>query len=139
MTGMGIMRNRRFRRWVAGGLAVTWLFTVLACAMDTDAMAADPVHASQAASPMHPGPAHHPDGDTRDDTCCQAQSSAILSFDAIKLPQAAMLPVIVPVALLLLSAVQSSLLGVTVVPERRAGRRRFELLVHSLQAQAPPR
>lgn len=139
MTGMGILRNKRFRRWVASGLAVTWLFTVLACALDTDAIAADPVHASQAASPMHSGPAHHPDGDTRDDGCCQAQSSAILSFTAIKLPQAAVLPVIMPVALLLLSAVQYTLPGVTGVPDRNAGRRRSEFLVHSLQAQAPPR
>lgn len=139
MTGMCILRNRRFRRWVASGLAVTWLFTVLACAMDTDAIAADPIHATQSASLMHSNPAPHHDGDTKDDTCCQAQSSAIISFNVFKLPHLAVLPVIVPIALLLKFAVQLTLLSVTVVPDRNTDRRRFRFLVHSLQAQAPPR
>lgn len=139
MTGMEVIRNRRLRRWVASGLTATWLFTVLACAMDTDAVAVEPAQVSQLVSPVHSGSAHHHDGDTKEDPCCQSQSSAIISFNVIKLPHAAVLPMIMPIALLLMFAVQFTLLRVTVVPERNASRRRFRFLVHSLQAQAPPR
>ena len=139
MTGMQVLRNRRFRRWVAGGLAVTWVFTVLACAVDTDAVAAEPAQVSQPASPAHSGPIHHHGGDTQDDPCCQSQANVVLSFNAVKLPHVTAQPVIVPVALLLVSTLPFALLGVTAVPDRNAVRRRFEFLVHSLQAQAPPR
>ena len=138
MTSMQVLRNRRFRRWVACGLAVTWLFTVLTCAVDTDAVAAEPTQASQLASPVQSGPAHNHDGDTQDDPCCQSQSNAVVSFNAVKLPQVNTLAVLVPLALLLMFTLPFTLLGVTVAPDRDSGRRRFEFLVHSLQAQAPP-
>ena len=139
MAAMQVLRNRRFRRWVAGGLAVTWLFTVLSCAVDTDAATAEPTHVSQPVSPAHSGPAHHHDGDTQSDPCCQSQASAVVSFNAIKLPHVTALPVIVPVALLLMFALPFTLLRVTAAPDRDATRRRFKFLIHSLQAQAPPR
>ena len=139
MTGMHALRNRRFRRWFAGGLAVTWLFTVLACAVDTDAVAAEPAQVSQPTTPVRSGPVHHHGGDTKGDPCCQSQASAVISFDAVKFPQVTALPVIVPVALLIMFALPFTLPGVTVAPDRDAVRRRFEFLVHSLQAQAPPR
>ena len=139
MTGMHALRNRRFRRWVAGGLAVTWLFTVLSCAVDTDAVAGEPAHVSHSSSPAHSGPAHHHEGDTKDDPCCQSQANAVVSFNAIKLPHVTLLPAIVPVALLLIFTLPFTLLGVTATPDRTSDRRRFEFLVHSLQAQAPPR
>ena len=139
MTGMHALRNRRFRRWTAGGLAVTWLFTVLTCAVDTDALAAEPAQVSQPATPVHFNPAHHHGGDTQDDPCCQSQANAVISFNAVKLPHVTALPVIVPVALLLLFTLPFALLGVTAVPDRNPIRRRFEFLAHSLQAQAPPR
>lgn len=139
MTGMNALRNRRFRRWVAGGLAVAWLFTVLACAVDTDALAAEPSQVSQAASPIHSGPTHHHNGDTQDDPCCQSQANAVISFNAVKLPHVTALLVIAPVTLLLMFTLPFALLGVTAVPDRNPVRRRFEFLVHSLQAQAPPR
>ena len=139
MTGMRALRNRRFRRWIAGGLAVSWLFTVLVCAVDTDAVAAEPAKVTQPASSTHSGPAHHHDGDTKDDPCCQSQANAVVSFNAVKLIHVTVLPVIVPVALLLMFALPFTLLGVTAAPDRYAVRRRFEFLVHSLQPQAPPR
>ena len=139
MTGMHTLRNRRFRRWVASGLAVTWLFTVLSCAVDTDAAAAGPVHVSQSSSPAHSGPSHHHEGDTKDDPCCQSQASAVVSFNAIKLPHVTLLPALLPVALLLLFTLPFTLLGATAAPDRASDRRRFEFLAHSLQAQAPPR
>ena len=138
MTAMQVFRNRRFRRWLAGGLAVTWLFTVLACAVDTDAVAAEPVHISQSASPTHSAPAHHHNGDTKDDPCCQSQASAVVSSNAIKLPHVTVLPAMLPVVLLLMFTLPFTLLGVTVIPDRTADRRRFKFLIHSLQAQAPP-
>ena len=123
---------------MAGSLAVTWLFTVMACSMETDAVAAAaPV--SQLESAAHSTSATQPGGDSQDDACCQVQAGAIVSFDAVKLPQAAMLPALMPVVLLLASSVLVEPLQIPAVPDRDALRRRSELLVHSLQAQAPPR
>ena len=120
---------------MAGSLAVTWLFTVMACSMETDAVAAA-APASQLGSAAHSAPGG---GDSPDDACCQVQAGAIVSFNAVKLPQAAMLPALVPVVLLLASSALVEPLQIPAVPDRDALRRRSELLVHSLQAQAPPR
>lgn len=139
MAGMHSLHNRRFRRWVASGLAATWLFTVLACAADTDAIAADTIHTWQSPSPARSVPAHRHDGATQGDPCCQSQASAIVSFNAVKLPHVTELPVIIPIAILLILALPFTLICVAVIPDRNANRRRFELLVHSIQAQAPPR
>ena len=139
MTGMQALRSRRFRRWAAGGLAVTWLFTVLSCAVDTDAVAAEPAQVSHSSSPAHSGSAHHHEGDTKDDPCCQSQASAVVSFDAIKLPHAALLHALLPIALLFIFTLAFIPLGLTATPDRTIDRRRFEFLIHSLQAQAPPR
>ena len=118
---------------------MTWLFTVLVCAVDTDAVAEEPAHVSQLTSPVHSGPLHHHDGGSLDDPCCQWQATAVPSFDVVKVPHAAMLPALVPVVLLLMVALPFTLLRVTVTPDPNAVRRRFEFLAHSLQAQAPPR
>ena len=139
MTGMHILRNRCLRRWIAGGLAVTWLFTVLACAVDTDAVAADETPVPQLASPDQSRPAHHHDNGTQDDPCCRSQASTITSFSPVKLPQVTALSVIVPVALLIILALPLTLLGMAAAPDRYAVRRRSVFLIHSLQAQAPPR
>lgn len=134
MTVMSLFRNRRLRRWTAGGLAVTWLFTVLACAVDIDTAAAD-----EAPAPQLVSQAHHHDGATQDDPCCQTQANAIVSFNPVKLPHVTALPAIVPAALLLIFALPFTLPRLRIAPDRYAIRRRPEFLVHSLQAQAPPR
>ena len=136
MTAMRILRNRRFRRWVAGGLVLTWLFTLMACAVDTDVIAAP--DQTQTLSTLHTSSTQQPSGDTHDDPCCQWQASSIVSSKAVKLPQAAILTVLLPVVLLLVLFMPSAPIGVTVTPDRYAVRRRFEFLAHSLQAQAPP-
>ncbi|HEY1992659.1 MAG TPA: hypothetical protein VGH71_09380 [Gammaproteobacteria bacterium] len=132
---MYALRNRRFRRRIAGGLVLLWLFTVLACATDQDAVTG-PANAAPTAQPQA-GPNHH--GDVLDDGCCQLQSSAVASFDAVKLPHAMAQPAILPAVLLLLCSLPSMLMGVAVAPERYAVRRRYEFFARSLQPQAPPR
>jgi len=137
MNGMRILRNRRFKRWVAGGMAVAWLFTLLACALDTDA--AEAPAKAQSLSAFHTSAGHQTGGDTHDDPCCQWQVSSIVSFNAVKLPQVAVLMTILPAVLLLILTMPSVPISVAAAPDRYAVRRRFEFLVHSLQAQAPPR
>lgn len=139
MIGMRGFRNRRFRRWVAGGLAVLWLFTVLACAADTDAPIAAPAHSPQSTSSAHSIPVSPPGDGTQDDACCQVQAAAVVGWSMVKLPHMTMPAVTMPLALLLLLALPSALLGVSVVADPAAIRRRSRLLVHSLQPQAPPR
>ena len=139
MTGMRGFRNRHFRRWVAGGLAVLWLFTVLACAADTDASTAAPAHSPQFASSAHSIPVPPPGDGTQDDACCQAQASAVVGWSAVKLPYMTMPAVTMPLALLLVLALPYALLGMSVVSDPSATKRRSRLLVHSLQPQAPPR
>ena len=136
---MQSLRNRRFKRWLAGSLAVTWLFTVMACAVDTDGVGTEAVHVSQSMSLGDSGVPHHHDGGSQDDPCCQWQSSTVISFNAVKLPQATVLMAILPVVLLLMLSRPSTPIRVATAPDRYAVRRRFQFLVHSLQAQAPPR
>jgi hypothetical protein len=137
---MGALRNGRFRRWLASGLALTWLFTVLACTVDTDAIAAEQNSVSEIASPAdHDGALHHHDGGSLDDPCCQTQASTIVSSNTVKLPHAVMLPVLMPVVLLLLLVAPLILPSAVATPDRDDTRRRPEFLVHSLQPQAPPR
>ena len=139
MTGMHALRNRRFRRWVAGGLALTWLFTVLACAVDTDAVAAAPAHVSHLASPSQSGSTNQHDGGTQDDPCCQWQASAVPSLNLVKLPTLFASPMIVSLVLLFVFAPSATVLSVGAARDENLIRRRFEFLAHSLQAQAPPR
>lgn len=137
MTGMTAFRNNRIRRWLAGGLAVTWLFTVMTCAFDSDAAAAGPLQTSQHAA--LDAAQHQGGGDSLDDSCCQLQAGTIASFDVVKLPPAGALLALVSIVLLLSFAVRVTESSVPVVPGHDAVRRRFEFLAHSLQAQAPPR
>lgn len=139
MTGMHGFRNTHFRRWVAGGVAVLWLFTVLACAADTDAPTAAPDHSSQLSSSVHSVPVSPPDDGTQDDACCQIQATAMTSSAVGALPHVTILTVTMPLVLLLLLVLPFTLLGVTAASEQDAIRRRSRLLVHSLQPQAPPR
>lgn len=135
---MQTFRNGRFTRWVASGLAVTWLFTVLTCAVDPDAVAADESQGSQLATPAEPAVDHHPDGDDHD-VCCDVQANAIVSSSAVKPLPGMTLTAIVPAAALFTPPVLGMSVRVPAIPDRDRYRRRSELLIHSLQAQAPPR
>ena len=135
---MRILRNRRLRRYVAGSVAVMWLFTVFACAVDSDAIAMEPAHTAQLASLADSGATHHPDGDITDDPCCQAQSNVVVSFSAVKLPQAMWLAVLAPLAVLAVFTLSFLSRGASAAPDRNNGRRRFEFIAHFLEAQAPP-
>lgn len=135
MTAMGALRNRRFRRFVAAGLAVTWLFTVLACAMEGDL--AESAQATQLAADLHTDPSHQ-HGGSQDDDCCQLQAGSIPSFNVVKLPNVIALPAIVSLIFLLVLTLPTALLRVGMATDEHVLRRRFDFLAHSLQAQAPP-
>lgn len=139
MTYMNALRNRRFRRWVAGGLAVTWLFTVLACAVDGELVAAEPAHATRLATDNHAGSSHNQGGESPDDGCCQWQATSIPSFNIVKLPSVLFVPAIVSLVFLLVFILPVTVLRIGVVPDDYPVRRRLLFLAHSLQAQAPPR
>ena len=136
MTGMTTFRNNRIRRGLAGSLAVMWLFTVMACAFDSDAAAPEPLQTTQHA--VLGGTPHQGDV-SLDDPCCQLQAGTLASFDVVKLPPMNALWALVSIVLLLSFAVRETESSVPVAPGHDAVRRRFEFLVHSLQAQAPPR
>lgn len=130
MPGMHGFRNKHFRRWLAGGLAVLWLFTVLVCAADTDALAEPPAQTAQATGQA--APAQQP----ADDDCCRLQAGALPASSAAAAPAPFYFA-----ALLLPSAVSmpvatQMLVRAPVVQD--AVPRRYSLLVHSLQPQAPP-
>lgn len=137
MTGMTTFRNNRIRRGLAGSLAVMWLFTVMACAFDSDAAVVGGLQTSQHLA--LDAAQHRGDGDSLDDACCQLQAGTLASFDVVKLPPAGALLALVSIVLLLSFAVRETESSVPVAPGHDAVRRRFEFLVHSLQAQAPPR
>ena len=139
MTYMNALRNKRFKRWVAGGLAVTWLFTVLACAMDGELVAAEPAHATQLATGAQTGSHHNQGGESPDDGCCQWQATSIPSFNVVKLPNVLTFPAIVSLVVLFMLSLPTTLLRIGVVPDEHPPRWRFEFLAHTVQAQAPPR
>ena len=116
---------------------MTWLFTITTCAFDSDAAAAEPLQTSQHAA--LDAIQHQGGGDSLDDPCCQLQAGTLASFDVVKLPPMGALSALVSIALLLTFAVRENESSVPVASGQDAVRRRFEFLVHSLQAQAPPR
>ena len=114
---------------------MTWLFTVLACAVDGDFVGTESPQVVQAASDL----LHQPGTDSRDDGCCQLQSTAVASFDVAKLPNVTPLITVVSLVFLYMLSLSATALRIDVIPNERPRRRRFEFLVHSLQPQAPPR
>lgn len=135
---MHAFRRNRLRRWVAGSVAVIWLFTVGACALEGPAIESG---ASQAV-PLSTGApvAPHQKGDLPDDDCCQLQSTALGSFSAPTLPAAMIFVMIVPLLLLILAP--APLTGAMVETRSLSPpvlRWQHFFLVHSLQPQAPPR
>lgn len=132
------LRDATFRRWIAAGVAVSWLFTVLSCAADGDLVAVfpDPVAPITVGADV-PG-SQQPDSGAADD-CCQSQASAILSFAPFKLPVPQFLPSVVSLLVLFVVAQPIAVSRSGRVPSLDFARRRSEILAHSLQAQAPPR
>lgn len=136
---MSRLRNRRFRGWVARGVAVAWLFCVAVSAFDGDPVAAAFVTPAQATAGSHSGSPLHNGDDSRNDGCCHLQAGALASVNAFKLHSVATQPLIVTFVVLfvlLLPAFVTQRLSVPV--NTGPPRRSFHFLVHSLQAQAPP-
>jgi len=138
MSGLSAFRNSGFKRWIAAGLAISWLCAVLTCAADGDLVAAAPEQmASSAADLKTIGPSQ-PDEAATDD-CCQWQASTIVSLAPIKLP----VPHFQPIASSLLLFDTRPVLFVQsparIVRTLDDVRRRFDIFGHTLQAQAPPR
>ncbi|MDE2196975.1 MAG: hypothetical protein KGJ56_07280 [Gammaproteobacteria bacterium] len=119
-------------------MALAWLLTVIACTVEGHALSIETAQAAHLSADPHA--AHHQNGDSQDDDCCQWQSHAVGSFTVPKYLNPIMLAVIVPLAFVFVMLAPRTGDAHEMLPlSPEPLRRRLDFLHFSLQAQAPPR